>query len=350
MKVGVILDDFSYYNFSPEFQAIKISSKNFMNDIKNIDMLFVESAWAGNNNQWRLVIGPNNRWVDGAINSIINVCKKRGIPTVFWNKEDPVHFKNFLWLAKKFDFVFTTDDGSINKYRSALKHNRIYALPFAAQPMYQYPSVLSGRNKNPCFAGTYWNKQHLHRKKQMECVLKPCIPYGLHIYDRKKVGGAGNSFPGPYDKCVVGGVPFLELMNKYRNYRFFVNVNIVTNSNTMFSRRVFEIASCGTPILSYPSLGMKRVFGDSIVFSDSEEKSREYIRNILSNDAYWEELSIKGIKVVYGKNTYSHRFDRICRIVGVRTPDVVTRRIELYDRVMKCNSVSEASLLMREIL
>ena len=42
----------------------------------------------------------------------------------------------------------------------------------------------------------------------------------------------------------------------YRSYKIFLNVNSVMNSDTMFSRRVFEILASSTHV-STPSEGMK---------------------------------------------------------------------------------------------
>ena len=51
---------------------------------------------------------------------MLNYCRSRGIPTVFWNKEDPPHFDDFIGAAKEFDFVFTTDADCVPMYREAL--------------------------------------------------------------------------------------------------------------------------------------------------------------------------------------------------------------------------------------
>ena len=55
-----------------------------------------------------------------------------GVPTAFWNKEDPVHFQTFLNTARGFDHVFTTDIDCIHRYKAALGHDQVHFLPFAA--------------------------------------------------------------------------------------------------------------------------------------------------------------------------------------------------------------------------
>ena len=55
-----------------------------------IDLLFVESAWHGNDDTWRFqVIGPQGP--SGHLREMVTALRKQGVPTVFWNKEDPAH-------------------------------------------------------------------------------------------------------------------------------------------------------------------------------------------------------------------------------------------------------------------
>ena len=77
--------------------------------------------------------------MDFEVIEILNWAKDMKCPTIFWNKEDPVHFKSFLNVAKLFDYVFTTDIDCIQRYKNALDHDRVYLLPFAVQPKLHNP-------------------------------------------------------------------------------------------------------------------------------------------------------------------------------------------------------------------
>ena len=44
------------------------------------------------------------------------------------------HFNTFLSNAAQCDYIFTTDVDCISNYKSILRHNRVYMLPFAANP------------------------------------------------------------------------------------------------------------------------------------------------------------------------------------------------------------------------
>ncbi len=65
----------------------------------------------------------------------------------------------------------------------------------------------------------------------------------LDIYDRyaDDPDRARLGFPAPYADDVLGSLSYDRTVEAYRRYAAFLNVNSVTDSPTMFSRRVFEI-------------------------------------------------------------------------------------------------------------
>ena len=65
------------------------------------------------------------------LQALVQHCRDAGVPTVFWNKEDPPHFEDFLDTARLFDHVFTTDAECVPAYRERLGHDRVGVLPFA---------------------------------------------------------------------------------------------------------------------------------------------------------------------------------------------------------------------------
>ena len=74
-----------------------------------------------------------------ALVELVDWCREHGVPTVFWNKEDPVHYDDFLDTARLFDHVWTTDVERLDDYRRDLGHDRVGVLPFAAQPAVHNP-------------------------------------------------------------------------------------------------------------------------------------------------------------------------------------------------------------------
>src|SRR5699024_1051455 len=132
------------------------------------DLVFTESAWEGNGGSWKyhLVGATAPR---PAIVELTAYCRDNGIPTVFWNKEDPPHFVDFLDTARLFDYVFTTDGDKIPDYVDRLGHDRVNLLPFAAQPAIHNPGRIRGveRDRAVVFGGMYFRDKYPERRDQL---------------------------------------------------------------------------------------------------------------------------------------------------------------------------------------
>jgi spore maturation protein CgeB len=262
-KIACVLDDFSYSCFEPECQLTQLDVESWRGQLEASppDLLLVESAWRGLNGGWRWEIQSVDRAPRGALSEVVDWCRERGIPTVFWNKEDPPNFQHFVEATRKFDVVFTTDAHCIPAYRRVLGHENIWALPFAAQPVIHFPPADdTQRIEDVAFAGS-WTSKYPQRMDQLEILLRPALKHGLHIYDRNYGTEIASDyqFPDAYQHAIKGRLSYPEMIEAYRRYRVFLNVNSVTKSPTMFSRRVFELLACGTAVISTPSVGVSQL-------------------------------------------------------------------------------------------
>jgi spore maturation protein CgeB len=321
LVVGCILDEFTAACFSPECSAVTFRPDNWREVVTRspIDMLFVESAWRGNEGAWqyKIVSVPKGN----ELAELVKYCRSKHIPTVFWNKEDPVHFDRFIKSASLFDYVFTTDSDCVPRYQEQLQHDRTFALPFAAQSTIHHPVLESERLHNVCFAGAYYGLSHDERRKDMDIVLKPALEYGLHIFDRQHgmVGPSANQyrFPDIYQSAIKGHLSYDHLVKAYKRYKVFLNVNSVKTSPTMFSRRVFELLACGTPVVSAYARGIENLLGSDIVaFAGSEEETKKHLDRLLGDESEWARASAKGIRAVFENHTYSQRWQTMCQKVG----------------------------------
>lgn len=322
VKIACILDEFSYECFKYEAILIQLDVDNWYSQINKSkpDILFVESAWRGLNNRWINKIGGIEDSQKSPIKKVVDLCKQLNIPTVFWNKEDPVHFGYFIETARLFDYIFTTDDRMIHKYKEKVNHDKVYQLLFAAQPRIHNPiSKDCEKLGNIAFAGSWYWHNHPIRRKNMDIILKPALKYDVAIYDRmyRYRYYSEYRFPEIYSKNIMGCVDYKDIPRVYKSYRVFMNVNDVNYSGTMFSRRVFEILACGTNIISSYSLGIERIFPGIVQLSTSEEETEKCIQVILKNREYRDRLSLMGQREVFSKHTYRNRLETILETVGI---------------------------------
>ena len=190
LRVALVADEFSWPAWQYEADVYTFTPDDWQGvlDACQPDVLLIESAWKGVGGSWYLQLCNVERPHPGirqrALPDTVAWCRKHGVPTVFYNKEDPPHFDVFIDAARQFDYVFTSDANCISDYRKHLGHERIFALPFAAQPRIHNPMMTGTRTGSVCFAGTWHAHRHLGRQEGAEQVLRPALDFDLHIFDR----------------------------------------------------------------------------------------------------------------------------------------------------------------------
>jgi spore maturation protein CgeB len=357
LKIACIFDEFSTESFSKECKLIPFTPENWKTVflVEKPHILMVESAWKGPDLAWKNKIREYKGNPD--IKAVIKFCKKNNIPTVFWNKEDPVHFDKFISTASQFDYIFTTDKNMIPSYKEASGHENVFAMPFSAQPVVHNPIRKYKREDGICFAGTYYGERHPDRKKDMDAILKVCKPHNLVIYDRNYlVPDTPFVFPEEYTNNVKGTLKYSEIDKAYKGYKVMLNVNSVKNSPTMFSRRVFEGLACGTPIISTYSKGISQMFGDIIIASDDWDFAEKEINTLTSNDSIWKKRSLEGIRRVMLNHTYSDRLRFILGKIGIgiekRLPRVAVVTLTNSEETIKklIKTFNEQNYLNKELI
>ena len=322
--VAAILDTFSEYSLRHEVDLVLVSPKSWRAQMERRRpvCLFVESAWRGNNGVWQNRIVGYEDLEDNLLREVLEYCSSAGIPTVFWNKEDPPHFDNFLGAAREFDFVFTSDEDCVPRYREALGHDRVYVLPFAAQPRLHNPSRDRGWPRYPvCFAGSWVSNRYPGRAETLRQLLDPSIHHGLHIFDRnlsRMDFGTDYRFPEEYSEAIRGTLTYDEMLTAYRCYDVMLNVNTITESPTMFARRVFESLACGTPVISSESVGMRRMLGEHVRVAGSEEETARHLQELLGDEEGRKREGHMAYRHVHEHHTYRHRMDEVFRRVGLQ--------------------------------
>ena len=262
-------------------------------------------------------------WRTTRSRDLVQFCRSLGIPTVFWNKEDPPHFDEFIGAAREFDFVFTSDADCVPLYREVLGHDRIYVLPFAAQPRLHNPSREEGwPSYSVCFAGSWMQHKYPERADALSYLLDPTLPLGLHIFDRNLMHpdlGPNFRFPDKYKEAIKGTLTYEEMLTAYRCYDVMLNVNTVTESPTMFSRRVLESLACGTPVISSESDGMGRMLGNHVRVTRSMEDTADHLLKLLRNEEERVREGHLAYRHVHENHTYRHRMDEVFRKVGLES-------------------------------
>lgn len=363
IKVASILDDFSRDAWAFEFDLFSITRSNWRETIDSgVDFLLVEAAWSGNRGEWRYALTGGNAPRSDLI-AIVRHCRSLGIPTVFWNKEDPPHFNDFLETAKLFDVVFTTDSEMIPRYRDALAPDvKVDVLEFAAQTAIHSPvrAVDHLRTGDVAFAGMYFSHKFPSRREQMDLLLggvaQVAQKYGLTftIYSRMAGDDERYQFPDYLKKYVVGSLAYSKMLTAYRLHKVFLNVNSVTSSPTMCARRVFEVTASGGAIVSTSSAALERMFNeDEIALVDSSGAAIKWVRALVNSGELRQRMVHKAQRKIWAAHTYTHRAVQILDSIDIDssnsrtvTPQVSvvisTKRPDYVERILELISVQNS--------
>lgn len=323
--VAAILDTFTEHSLRYEANLLLLSLENWRDQLEKTPpaFLLVESAFSGNNREWRHKIVGYENLEDNPLRELLQYCRSKGIPTVFWNKEDPPHFDDFIGAAREFDYIFTSDEPSVPLYEETLGHDRVYVLPFAAQPRLHNPSQEEGWPNYPVFfPGSWLQHRFPERSQALQNLLDPALPLGLHIFDRNLTRsdlGPFYRFPDEYRQAIKGYLTYQEMLTAYRCYDVLLNVNTVSDSPTMFSRRVFESLACGTPVISSESVGMSRMLGDHVRVSRSKEDTIDHLLDLMGDEEAREREGHLAYRFVHENHTYRHRMNEVFRNIGMES-------------------------------
>lgn len=330
MKIALISDKLTHDSLNAElYVKIKnIIPLNYKVILKlwKPDILFVESAWQGHKNKWKFKIASypdyprrNNK----KLQKVVSYCKKLGIPTVFWNKEDGVHFDRFIDSAKLFDYIFTVDENCIPKYKKVVdKNTQVNTLMFAVQPKFHNFTGINFKYKESNFVGSYSHHIHNKRREWQDMMFKVSSDItGLVVFDRNSERKSKNyRYPILENIKVNKSVSYRETSDIYKDYMISLNVNTIEDSETMFSRRLVEIIACGGIAITNNSPAVEKYFKDFCYTVSNEEElvsllSRLNTGGLLENDL--QRLK-EGAKYIAENHTWTHRLEEIYKVLGLK--------------------------------
>jgi glycosyltransferase involved in cell wall biosynthesis len=323
ITLGLIADQFTTDTLASAVKVVRLSPDRWKQEFTRqpIDALFVESAWKGNDGQWHRKVGFYSDEEFAPLRALLEHCRQLGVPSLFWNKEDPVHFDRFRRAASLCDHVFTTDSRRIIPYLMTpdAVTRTASSCPFYASPRIHnlLPSTRAWQ-PTAAYGGTYYGARYPERTEYMDKIMSAAAPLGLTIYDRQHADpDSPYKYPGGLGGYVAGDLSYEEMIQAYKAHPVQINVNSVLDSPTMFSRRVVETAACGAPLISGPALGMNRYLEGAAHVIDTESEAAQALENLLQHPAYRWRIALRGARAVMRAHTTQHRLTQMLRTAGL---------------------------------
>lgn len=326
MKIFLISDNLTLSSLDFDGTVISLTplSRYYALNLYRPDLLLVESSWSGYRDKWKYGIASypeEPKRNNSKLRNLVARARDKGIPTVFWNKEDGIHFERFIDSASLFDVVLTVDENCIPKYSERLGPNvKLGVMPFAVQTLIHHHQDQLPSLRRANFVGSYSHHIHSRRREWQDLMFEACEPLGLTVYDRNSDRKSANyRYPILPWLEVHKSIPYQKTADVYRNYMVSLNVNTVDDSPTMFSRRLIEIVACGGIAVSNPSPSVDRYFKDFVHVVHNQEECAELMRRIAKDgiSKIDRERALAGADYVLKHHTWKHRLQQIADIVGI---------------------------------
>lgn len=329
LKIALVTDAFTASCLSQECRVRCVTPQNYREVLDNWkpDLLFVESVFHGSTGAWRYEVAIQPRWLrlnqPQMIFQVIAHAKSCGIPTVFWNKDDGAYFEPFIHVAKVFDYIFTTDSSCVERYRQQVSAEvpvNVLSMPY--QPAFHQFTGFNFTKREACFTGSYYRNILNERAKFLNMTFEACeaVNLPMNIYDRnsdRMSRAVEFRFPKHSQLHVLPKVSHEGTAAVYKSHVVSLNVNSVTNSDTMVSRRLLEILACGGIAVTNPGDAVQKHFAPYChIVSTPEETTALFSRLREGPTSKDLEMARAGSLYVQAHHTWTHRLDEIADVVS----------------------------------
>ena len=292
LKVALVADYFTSVCLSAECRIRSLTPDNYRDVIGKWrpDLVFVESAFHGVQGEWRYKLARQPKYIrmsrPRTIRRLAQLVRDKGIPAVFWNKDDSAFFDAFIDVARLFPYVFTTDNTCLPRYAAQLPSGSradVLAMPY--QPAFHHFTGFAFEKNEACFVGSYYRNILNARREVMDMMFDACehTAMPLHVFDRNS-HRLSRFFEFRYPRKpslhMHDTIPYTETASAYKRYTVSLNVNSVTDSETMCSRRLLEILACGGILITNGSPVVDKVFRDYCHVITSPEQMRELLARL----------------------------------------------------------------------
>lgn len=362
LRMGIVCDEFFYDSMKDAADFVYLTPDNWRGELEQgLDGLLFVSTWRGLDMEWRglssanlLQFGLADPRQESAF-ALLDACRERNVPTIFYSKEDPGNYELFVEFAKRCRYVFTSAKECIPYYQADCGREDVEAICFGINPMEHNPIGSHSPNKEDTilFSGS-WTMKYPDRCAELSMIFDGILEtrHGLHIIDRNYPDNPRHHFPEPYFAHSSPALPHGELQKLHKLFDWAVNINSAKVSETMFANRAVELQASGILMLSNFSVGVNNLHPLVQIVQDSGEVAP--ILDAMTPEERYER-QMAGVRAVMTGHTCFDRMAQLLAPTGLPTAQPVRRVLvlaeSLTDRVRKSfalQSYPEKTLLPAE--
>lgn len=316
--VGIIADEFLYKSFDSTAKLTYITPDNYVSAAEEVEILLVASTWRGLGSEWVNLATPHSRMRSFLLEEVLPHYRAKSLPIVFYSKEDPPNYQQFLSIAQAADFVFTCAAEMVESYENDCPNvTSVNSLSFGVNPLHHSP-VYSRRHrvKDVLFAGSWHAHKYPERRVAARAIFEGVAESSrnLVIFDRNwDLESERYFFPEEYISNLAPSIDHDLLLKLQRLADFNINLNSVIGSETMYANRVVELQAMGSMVISNYNVGVNNRF-PNVLTCESRVDIRDTLDNLPASDLY--KIQMEGLRRAYSDHLSHDRMGDILRIVG----------------------------------
>lgn len=317
-RIGIVCDTILFESLSAAAEFVYLPRAEWRGRLDGLDLVLVASVWRGLCNEDWLGVGRVGDPIRAELLDLIAEARRRGIPTVFYSKEDPPNYRVFLDFAKACDHVFTSAEEMEPRYREDCGHDRVATLTFCVNPEHDNPigCMRGPRHAGAVFSGS-WMVKYPRRCHDLQVLLSGVRKSGagLMIVNRNsyRPDHPKYLFPAEFSRFIESARPHAELKALHQTFAWSLNVNSVMESRTMFAARCYELLAAGCPVISNFSVGVLELLPE-VVLANTAGFVRRFIRKATPGSILVRRAA--GIRRAFDGNTCFERVARVLAAIG----------------------------------
>lgn len=289
-----------------------------------LDLVLVESAWAGADGTWRYRIAwhPHQRSMQQVeLAALVKAARSAGVPTAFWLTAARHDVPRFADAARRFDHLFATDDASLDRLSGDRERRWVTAaLLHPGVRVDRHHPTQAPADASPLFLGSLPLALSLERREAIEGLLRTAAPRGLVLADRQ-AGGDPSRFGRP---DVIAGVSAIRpsvssIAGLYQQHRVVLLPSYAASSAAV-PARLLEALATGVPVITTRSDAALGIVGDLVVASDDPAEIAAALDEGLGSDA-WLARVRAGAPAIALEHDIRRRLAAIARTAGIAVED-----------------------------
>ncbi|WP_426003817.1 glycosyltransferase [Paenarthrobacter sp. NyZ202] len=316
--VGIIADEFLYKSFDSTAKLTYVTPDNYVSAAEEVEILLIASTWRGLSGEWINLATPHSNMRSFLLEEVLPYYRGKDLPIVFYSKEDPPNYQQFLSIAQAADYVFTCAAEVVSDYERDCPNVRsVNPLSFGVNPLHHSP-VYSRRHRvsDVLFAGSWHAHKYPERRAAAHAIFEgvAASSRNLVIFDRNwGLESERYFFPEEYIANLAPSIGHNLLLKLQRLADFNINLNSVIGSETMYANRVVELQAMGSMVISNYNVGVNNRF-PNVLTCESSVDVRDTLDQMSAAELY--EVQMEGLRRAYSDHLSHDRMGDILRIVG----------------------------------